>query len=165
MNVYLVREVSTRGCSSLYLMHFFIYIAQMTELDPELRGQIIGAFRFAHAQREIAKTLEVPLSTVSHTVVRYKDTGSTTSRPRSGRPPKLSDGDKRNVLRDITNEPDHPWEHYAQEYNVSGATLAKVAASDGFTSVTSVASPSYCSSRSTHASTGLRQQQTSTGRP
>lgn len=69
----------------------------MADLTEFQRGEIIGAWKFGHSEREIAEKIGHPKSTVHDTIVRYCETGSGTSAPRSGRPKVLSDRDKRHL--------------------------------------------------------------------
>ena len=71
----------------------------MAELTAFERGVIIGGWLFEHSEREIEAKTGHPKSTVHDTIERYYETGGGTSRPRSGRPPILTDRDKRHIVR------------------------------------------------------------------
>ena len=74
----------------------FSEIAELTEFE---RGIIIGGWLFGHTEREIEAKTGHPKSTVHDIIERYCETGAGSSRPRSGRPPILTDRDKRHIVR------------------------------------------------------------------
>ena len=71
-----------------------LIISEMSELTEFERGIIIGGWLFGHTEREIEAITGHPKSTVHDTIERYSETGAGSSRPRSGRPPILTDRDK-----------------------------------------------------------------------
>jgi transposase len=74
-------------------------MSERRELTEFERGQIIGAWKFGHSEREIEETIGHPKSTVHDTIERYRENGTVTSASRSGRPQILSDRDKRHLER------------------------------------------------------------------
>ncbi|EIW72365.1 hypothetical protein TREMEDRAFT_16891, partial [Tremella mesenterica DSM 1558] len=77
-----------------------------------------------------ASTYGVNKSTITRTIQRKDETGTHTTRPRSGRPPKLEAEDERVILGRIDKDPNCPWETYGKELNdegkeVSGATVKR----------------------------------------
>jgi transposase len=81
--------------------------------------------------KEIAQEFDIPTSSVSTTIRRFKATGTAESRPRPGRPPKVTPQASRRVLRDITEDPNRPWDAYGREIGVSGKTVKEVAGKAG----------------------------------
>ncbi|KAI4895915.1 hypothetical protein NFI96_019220 [Prochilodus magdalenae] len=73
------------------------------ELSDFQRGTVIGCHLSKKSVREISAMLDLPRSTVSNVIVKWKRLGATTALPRSGRPHKLSDRDLR-VLERVANE-------------------------------------------------------------
>ena len=54
---------------------------------------------FQQVNRQISALLEMPWSTVSAVIVKWKRLGATTAQPRSGRPHKLTERDHRVLNR------------------------------------------------------------------
>jgi hypothetical protein len=84
--------------------HFVYLLVNMAELTEFERGIIIGGWLFGHSEREIEKKTGLPKSTIHDTIERYEETGLGTSRPRSGRPPILTDRDKRYIVRPVRSD-------------------------------------------------------------
>lgn len=101
------------------------------EIPQSTRDQVIGAFKVGKSQAYIARTLEIPTTSVNTIVKRYRDTGTSASRPRSGRPSVITPTTTRGVLRDITNDPSRPWVDYGRGIGISGDTVKKIAEGDG----------------------------------
>ncbi|XP_064876722.1 protein RCC2 homolog [Oncorhynchus nerka] len=76
------------------------------ELSDFQRGTVIGCHLSNKSVRQISALLELPRSTVSAVIVKWKRLGATTAQPRSGRPHKLTELDRR-VLKHVarTNRP------------------------------------------------------------
>jgi transposase len=89
------------------------------ELSPYLRGQIMSAREEGASFRDIAKRLEIPVSTVFTTV---KSTGRQEghSLSRTGRPSYISERDKRALLRFVRANPRATYAVVRQE---TGLTL------------------------------------------
>ena len=69
------------------------------ELSDFQRGTVIGCHLYKSV-RQISALLELPRSTVSAVIVKWKRLGATTAQARSGRPHKLTERDRR-VLKCI----------------------------------------------------------------
>src|SRR5262245_37697815 len=54
---------------------------------------------FGHSEREIDEKTEHPKTTIHDTIERFRETDTVTPLPRVGRPPILSDRDKRHLER------------------------------------------------------------------
>jgi transposase len=70
------------------------------ELSDFQRGTVIGCHLSNKSVRQVSAQLELPRSTVSPVIVKWKHLGETTAQPRSGRPHKLTERDLR-VLKSI----------------------------------------------------------------
>ena len=79
-------------------------MAELTEFE---RGVIIGGWLFEHSEREIEAKTGHPKSTVHDTIERYNETCGGTSRPRSGRPPILTDRDRRHIVKIVRSNRQH----------------------------------------------------------
>jgi transposase len=62
----------------------------MNESKIEIRKTIIKIYQKGKTQEEISRLLDIPRSTISYWLVRYKKTKSLIDKPRSGRPSQLS---------------------------------------------------------------------------
>ena len=69
------------------------------ELSDFQRGTIIGCHLSNKSVHQISALLELPRSTVSAVIVKWKRLGATTAQPRSGRPHKLTERDRRVLKR------------------------------------------------------------------
>ena len=79
-------------------------MAQRQELTEFERGVIIGGWIFGHSEREIEEKTGQPKTTIHDTIERYRETGTATPVPRTGRPPILNDRDKRHLVRIIRSD-------------------------------------------------------------
>ena len=70
-----------------------------TKLNQCQRGMIIGAQALGHAPAEIAKTLNVPRTTVIYTLQKHSERNNEKSKSRSGRPGIFSDRDRRRIIK------------------------------------------------------------------
>ncbi|XP_054460861.1 aminoacyl tRNA synthase complex-interacting multifunctional protein 1-like [Anoplopoma fimbria] len=73
------------------------------ELSDFQRGTVVGCHMCKKSVREISALLNLPRSTVSAVIVKWKRGGITTALPRSGRPHKLKEED-RQVLEKVALE-------------------------------------------------------------
>ncbi|XP_041641207.1 aminoacyl tRNA synthase complex-interacting multifunctional protein 1-like isoform X2 [Cheilinus undulatus] len=73
------------------------------ELSEFQRGTIVGCHMCKKSTREISVLLDLPRSTVSSVIQKWKNGGITTALPRSGRPQKLKEED-RQVLEKVVLE-------------------------------------------------------------
>jgi transposase len=72
-----------------------------TELTIYERAIAVGARIQGASHKEIATQLSRPISTIITTIQRDAERVNGSSKPRSGRPKKLTDRDKRKILRII----------------------------------------------------------------
>lgn len=73
------------------------------ELSDFQRGTVVGCHMCKKSVREISALLNLPRSTVSAVILKWKRGGITTALPRSGRPHKLKEED-RQVLEKVALE-------------------------------------------------------------
>ena len=69
------------------------------ELSDFQHGTVIGCHLSKKAVRQISALLELLWSTVSAVIVKWKHPGATSAQPRSGRPHKLTERDRRVLKR------------------------------------------------------------------
>src|SRR6185437_12919433 len=98
----------------------------MTELTESERGIIIGAWLFDHSEREIEAKTGYAKSTIHDTIERYCETGGGTSRPRSGRPPLLTDRDKRHLVRIVQSNRQQSAKQAHNDFVQSSGTVASL---------------------------------------
>ncbi|CAJ0953602.1 unnamed protein product [Ranitomeya imitator] len=83
-------------------------IMRSKELAKELRDRIVARHRSGQSYR-ISAVLEVPKSTVSSIILKWKKCGTTRSLPRPGRPAKLSNHGRRALVREVKRTPRSLW--------------------------------------------------------
>ncbi|CAJ1052455.1 aminoacyl tRNA synthase complex-interacting multifunctional protein 1-like [Xyrichtys novacula] len=81
----------------------FCVMGRREELSEFQRGTIVGCHLCKKSVREISALLNLPRSTVSAVILKWKRGGITTALPRSGRPHKLREED-RQVLERVALE-------------------------------------------------------------
>ncbi|XP_049338609.1 uncharacterized protein LOC103024826 isoform X6 [Astyanax mexicanus] len=67
------------------------------ELSEFQRGMVIGCHLCSKSSREISSLLNIPQTTVSGIIRKWKQLGTTATQPRSGRPRKMTDRVQRMV--------------------------------------------------------------------
>ena len=78
-------------------------MAHTDELSDIQHGTVIGCHFSNKSVRQISALLELPRSTVNAVIMKWKRLGATTALPRSGRPLKLTERDRR-VLKHVKKE-------------------------------------------------------------
>ena len=73
------------------------------ELSNSERGRVIGLYEAGYSERAISKKTGYGKTTVYNIITKYRNTGTLTVAPRSGRPKKLNERDKRH-LKIIVNQ-------------------------------------------------------------
>jgi transposase len=71
------------------------------EMSLDLRARIIQKWKEGISQRKIAEELAVKKSAVNYTIQKFKRTGSVANVPGRGRKPKLNDGIKKMLVREV----------------------------------------------------------------
>jgi len=69
------------------------------ELTSFEREEIVDLSKGEHSVRNISEILSIPKSTVHNVITKYNEENHTNTAPRSGRPPVLSEQDKRQLGR------------------------------------------------------------------
>ncbi|XP_043064585.1 uncharacterized protein LOC122320512 [Drosophila ficusphila] len=75
------------------------------EIDPDLRKLIVKLRDEGKTLREIGKIVGRAHSSIQRVLENFDLNGSIRSKPRSGRPPKLTDREKRDVLKSVKLNP------------------------------------------------------------
>jgi transposase len=71
----------------------------------QIRKTIIKLHKKGKKQTEISYLLDIPQSTISYWIIRYKETKKLTDKPRSGKPPKLSKPQLAEVKKELLDYP------------------------------------------------------------
>ena len=71
------------------------------ELSEFKRGTVIGCHLCNKSIREISSLLNIPRSTVSGIITKWKQLGTTATQPRSGRPRKITERGQRMLRRTV----------------------------------------------------------------
>ena len=85
-----MQTVSTNICERM---------GRSQELSEFQRGTVIGCHLCNKSSREISSLLNIPQSTVSCTIRKWKQLGTTATQPRSGRPRKMTERGQRMLRR------------------------------------------------------------------
>jgi transposase len=96
-------------------------IAKKKELTPYKRGLIVGAKIAGRSEAEISECLNVPDGIVRTTIVRAAERIDGQSKPRSGRPPCLSDREEQILIRYIRT---HPKDEFKQIKEGTGLQIS-----------------------------------------
>ena len=83
--------------------HLWYRICRSEELSDFKHGTVIGCRLCNKTVREISSLLEIPLSTVSDIIRKWKRLVTTTTQPRSGRPCQITEQCQR-LLRRISRQ-------------------------------------------------------------
>ncbi len=74
-------------------------------VSEEIRKTIVKLYEKMKTQEEISNLLDVPQSTVSYWIVRYRETKSVKNKPRSGRPSKLAKAQLKQLKKELLGDP------------------------------------------------------------
>ena len=75
------------------------------ELSRHVRDKVVEKYRSGLGYKKISAALNFPRSTIKSIITNWKEYGTTTNLPREGRPPKLTDQERRPLTRDATKTP------------------------------------------------------------
>lgn len=75
------------------------------ELSKDLREKVIQLYKSGKGYKKISKDLSMPISTVQSLIKKWKIRGSVDTKPRSGRPTKISATTARKIVRDVKKNP------------------------------------------------------------
>ncbi|KAI4885698.1 hypothetical protein NFI96_001381 [Prochilodus magdalenae] len=75
------------------------------EISEELRKKVVEAHQSGKGYKLISKALGLPKTTVRSILCKWKRFGTVGNRPRSGRPPKISPGTRRDIIREVMKNP------------------------------------------------------------
>ena len=69
------------------------------ELSKQVRDKVVEKYRSGLGYKKISKPLNIPWSTIKSSIKNWKEYGTTTNLPWEGRPPKLMDQARRELIR------------------------------------------------------------------
>ena len=75
------------------------------ELSKQVRDKGVEKYRSRLVYKKISETLNIPRSTIKSIIKKWKEYGTTTTLPRQGRSPKLTDQARRALIREATKRP------------------------------------------------------------
>ncbi|XP_036417725.1 uncharacterized protein LOC118801525 [Colossoma macropomum] len=75
------------------------------EISEDLRKKVVEAHQSGKGYKLISKALGLPKTTVRSILCKWKRFGTVGNRPRSGRPPKISPGTRRDIIREVMKNP------------------------------------------------------------
>jgi len=102
------------------------------------RGEIIGLWKGGHSERDIVSILEFPKTTIHDTIERYKKENQISDAPRSGRPPKLSERNIRELVKIVKEDRQQSLREITEKFNdlsivsVSSYTVQHTLHNEGF---------------------------------
>jgi transposase len=110
----------------------------MVPLTPSKRARIVERYLasrdFEHplTMAEVGKHFDIPSSTVSDTLKRWREHGTAYALDRPGRTHKLDDRDERRLIRDVVKYTRRKWGDFGKDYNISKRTVRRIPASYGY---------------------------------
>lgn len=75
------------------------------ELSKDLREKVVELYKTGKGYKKISKELRMPISSVKTLIKKWKMRGSVETKPRSGRPTKISAKTARKFVRDAKKNP------------------------------------------------------------
>ena len=75
------------------------------ELSIELQGRIVSRHRSEEGYQNISTALKVSKNTVASIIIKWKKFRTPKTLPRAGRPAKLSNRERRALVREVTKNP------------------------------------------------------------
>lgn len=105
------------------------------ELSPYERGLITGAVAGGATLRKTAALFGIPISTVQSTVSRASTRANGVTKPRSGRPRKVSDRDRQYIVQLVRTQPAITYEDIIARTGVSASkkTIYRIIREHGLT--------------------------------
>lgn len=92
------------------------------ELTLYKRGEIIGKYNTKVTRQNIAYILETPKSTIDYIINQASTRPNSEFKPRIGRPPKLSNRDKRHIIRVTRIDPRITYARLKLEFRLDCST-------------------------------------------
>ncbi|XP_077572581.1 uncharacterized protein LOC144196367 isoform X1 [Stigmatopora nigra] len=75
------------------------------ELPQHQRDLIVQRYQSGDGYKRISKALNIPWNTVKSVLVRWKKNGTTVTLPRSGRPSKIDEKTRKELVREVVKRP------------------------------------------------------------
>ena len=99
INLNMCRCVNLLMCSSVYILFNVEYFkSTMRQLSDEVRNQIIGQLQAGRRIADVARHFNICKRTVMRLRQKYHQAGSTKNLPKTGRPPKTTRQEDRNIV-------------------------------------------------------------------
>ena len=100
--------LAVKDDSFLCVRFFLPFPSAMAKKQHEIsefnRGQVVGAHKFDISEKRIADKFKIAKSTVHYIIKQYKEFKLTKPQPRSGRPQKFKDCNKRYLVQLVEKE-------------------------------------------------------------
>ncbi|PPR03974.1 hypothetical protein CVT26_001081 [Gymnopilus dilepis] len=113
-----------------------MYIRKTTrrQLDSPTKNRIVGFWKATGNAAAAARSENVRTRTAQRIIERWQKTGSTSNKPRPGRPSKLTDRDKREIVRAVRKNRRAPLTDITNQISadVSVSTVQRVLAAQGY---------------------------------
>lgn len=113
----------------VYFLGTFYTTTAMTRIQHSSpkKNRLIGALMSGKTITQAAETADIPYGTAKKIIAKYRATGSTSNQPRSGRPSKVDDRVKRDLIRNARNNRRKPFAQLGREVEPQlGATTVRV---------------------------------------
>ena len=76
------------------------------ELSKQVREEVVEKkYRLGLGYKKISNTLNIPWSTITSIITKWKEYGTSTNLPSEGSPPKLADHVRGALIREATKRP------------------------------------------------------------
>ena len=76
---------------------------RLKELSIELRDRIVSRQRYREKDPKMSAALKIPKNTVASIILKWKKFGTKKTLPRVGRPAKLTNQERRALVREVNN--------------------------------------------------------------
>ncbi|KAJ3527972.1 hypothetical protein NMY22_g9584 [Coprinellus aureogranulatus] len=122
------------GVIALILVVVRIFRTALVEHDTPKKNRFVGAVQTGTSVPQAAKLYGIGRSTGYEIWNKFQETGSTSNRPRSGRPRKVTSRNERHIINEIKANRRKPFKVIARENpaDISDRIVRKVAASHGY---------------------------------
>ncbi|OAD77958.1 Homeodomain-like DNA binding domain-containing transcription factor [Phycomyces blakesleeanus NRRL 1555(-)] len=95
------------------------------ELSEFERGGIIWLSIAEHNPTDISRYMSIPRTTICDTIQRWKNDGTTNTKPRPGRPKKLSVTDERSLSLSVKRNPTETYAYHQASLAAAGVSISK----------------------------------------
>lgn len=104
------------------------------ELDTPTKNRLVGYYLATGNAAAAARNQNIPPRTAQRVIHHFKQTGSTSNKPRTGRPSKLTDYDKRQIVRTARKNRRMPLTQITNQIaaSISVSSVRRVLAEQGY---------------------------------